>query len=190
MAESRQDRALRQRLLLADSEIRIENGGCTFQVIGSKGDFYNVKIDKFPHCDCLDYKNRQIACKHIYFVLSRVLHQPEEIWKKGSQFTDEQVLVFLEAARKLQESRECWLEVDEVDHKQPRSVEDQKECCVCLCDFVKEEKLIFCYNVCGYNVHELCFLRMKKDQCPMCRAEMKIRRKKAVKRKAVDELPK
>jgi hypothetical protein len=197
MVDRRQERALRQRLLLDDTIIEVDTTSAKFRVIGSTGSIYQVQIDKKCSCTCMDFLNRRVACKHIYFVLARVLRQSEDIWRQGGNFDDIIVENLLQTAQNVQINRykESAIEDGKVESVIPkvestiqndtnrRNVSEQKECCICLYDFVEGEQLIFCYNTCGYNFHQLCFARMKKDQCPMCRSELKIQRKRALKRK-------
>lgn len=43
-----------------------------FDVVGSTGNIYNVKIGKLPSCDCPDGKYRgRGECKHIVYGMSR-----------------------------------------------------------------------------------------------------------------------
>jgi len=186
--DARQKKALAQRLILANHNIQITEKQATLEIIGSTGKVYQVKVDAFPCCSCLDYKMRQLTCKHIYFALSKVLRQPEAVWKQGTNFTIEQVHAFLDAAEALKvvssTSSALVESVKSVSTVARRSIIDQNECPICLCDFEEaKEEIVFCYNACGINLHKTCFIRMKKDQCPLCRSEMKIQRQKAVKRK-------
>lgn len=196
MADRRQERALRQRLLLDDTIIEVDDTRAKFSIIGSTGSIYRVQIDRNCSCTCMDFLNRQVACKHIYFVLARVLRQPEDIWRQGGHFHDDIVANLLKTAENVQMNRykesvteDVKIEVSksqEIKSTIRRDVSEQKECCICLYDFVEGEQLIFCYNTCGYNFHQLCFTRMKKNQCPMCRSELKQatpQKKRAQKRK-------
>lgn len=179
-------------------EIVVGENVASFEIIGSTGNIYTVKINRFPSCSCPDYRQRQSTCKHIYFTLSKVLQQPEEIWKKGSDFDEDQVAILLAQAHNLQLTRKNCVkkEIETTDiftdeeKKKQKDLKEQGECPICLCEFLPGEDVIFCYTTCGMNLHKMCFNRMKKEQCPMCRSEMKIARKKAVKRKPVDNLVK
>jgi len=48
-----------------------------FAILGSTGNVYDVLIHRFPSCNCPDY-GRSHLCKHILFVLLKVLHVPIE----------------------------------------------------------------------------------------------------------------
>jgi hypothetical protein len=46
----------------------------SFDVVGSTGNIYKVKIGKLPSCDCPDAKMRSRGeCKHIIYGMSSVL---------------------------------------------------------------------------------------------------------------------
>lgn len=48
-----------------------------FTILGSTGNVYDVLINRFPSCNCPDF-GRSHLCKHILFVLLKVLHVPIE----------------------------------------------------------------------------------------------------------------
>ena len=45
-----------------------------FIVLGSTGNVYSVKIKKEPECSCPDFITRNKRCKHIYFILIKVMN--------------------------------------------------------------------------------------------------------------------
>ena len=45
-----------------------------FFVKAASGNGYTVTIDDSPKCTCLDYAQRSIRCKHIYYVLQKILN--------------------------------------------------------------------------------------------------------------------
>lgn len=70
---SRKVRALTQNIsLLATLN---ENDGTKIYVIkGTTGSTYKVSIEGTPMCTCHDFTTRHIKCKHIYYVLMRILN--------------------------------------------------------------------------------------------------------------------
>lgn len=57
-----------------------------FDVVGSTGNIYQVKIGKLPSCDCPDAKFRSRGeCKHIIYGMSSVLNFPYfSPWRSSS----------------------------------------------------------------------------------------------------------
>jgi RING-H2 zinc finger domain/SWIM zinc finger len=50
---------------------------CTFSVLGSTGNCYDVQIQRLPHCSCPDHAKGNL-CKHILFVLLKVMQIPPD----------------------------------------------------------------------------------------------------------------
>ncbi|GIL48480.1 hypothetical protein Vafri_4997 [Volvox africanus] len=56
-----------------------------FHVLGATGNVYTVRINRNPHCSCPDFGKGHL-CKHILFVMLRVLRQSPEnpvIWQRA-----------------------------------------------------------------------------------------------------------
>lgn len=68
------DRALSQRLYLLRQDDTSTDGSLSkkFSVLGSTGNVYEVKISRVPSCTCPDFLRGHV-CKHIIFVIARVL---------------------------------------------------------------------------------------------------------------------
>lgn len=72
-------RALAQRLYLIDHEVSREAGPrgaaaeCLFHVLGASGNVYKVTVGRSPRCSCPDHAVRKNTCKHLLFVMLRVL---------------------------------------------------------------------------------------------------------------------
>jgi hypothetical protein len=66
----RRERALHERLYLLERRSRD-----TFAVLGATGNVYDVALSEAPSCSCMDFRfrGRTARCKHIMFVLIRVL---------------------------------------------------------------------------------------------------------------------
>ena len=47
-----------------------------FKVIGSTKHTYTVTINEHPSCTCPDHCIRKITCKHMYFVMLRIMEVP------------------------------------------------------------------------------------------------------------------
>src|SRR3989337_1997485 len=73
---TRKQRAKTQNLFLIETK-DIENSK-EYTVMGSTGNVYKVIISNKPTCTCPDYKLRKRRCKHIYFILIRVMKVKED----------------------------------------------------------------------------------------------------------------
>ena len=70
---TRLERAMKHRLYLVERMSPFD-----FHILGDTGSDYLVSLTSHPECTCPDHKNRRELCKHILFVLVRVLGLPEE----------------------------------------------------------------------------------------------------------------
>src|SRR5690348_6998146 len=50
----------------------------SYIIMGSTGNIYTVTIKDIPSCTCPDYISRGCRCKHIYFVLKRIIGVNED----------------------------------------------------------------------------------------------------------------
>jgi hypothetical protein len=169
---ARQSRALSQRLLLVPESLETALLSVKCQVLGSTGSEYTVTISDEPTCGCMDFRMNHQICKHIYFVLSRVLRLEDSIWRKGTGFTPEELKTILEVGNHHSPPPEVLV----VQHR--RDIKDQVECPICMEDLDEKEDLVYCSQTCGYNFHQLCFTRCKQQTCPMCRSAMSAPSKK------------
>ena len=71
---ARLERATKHRLYLVE-----RMSPFNFHILGASGSDYLVSLTRHPECTCPDHTNRKTMCKHILFVLVRVLGLPEEI---------------------------------------------------------------------------------------------------------------
>jgi len=182
-SSSRQNRGLSQRLLLKPRSLRIiDLNFFLCAVIGSTGKEYSVAVNNgWTTCSCPDFEQNDgaVTCKHIYFFLSRVLHTPEAIWRRGNDFSDAQMQeISGRVHRVLEQVFEC--EVGETLHATHRKKipAEQSECCICLEEFRGNgegsgDSIVYCQKQCGYNFHTECIARCRPTtRCPMCRTEL------------------
>lgn len=186
----RMDRALSQRLYLVQRQMDESNEipvSCEFNVLGSTGNVYTVTIAKTPSCNCPDFAKRGDLCKHLIFVLvkvigirkddplafqkayvsselqeifGRVLNRPE----LGGEGVMANARVRLSYAKLQDESGEAS-EKKEEGTKRRALVEGESDCPICF-DPMKEggkgsgsAALVYCKAACGSNFHSDCIRR-------------------------------
>ncbi|CAF0722622.1 unnamed protein product [Adineta ricciae] len=193
------ERALNQRLYLlaisksADGSIYRE-----YKVLGQTANVYTVAITHIPSCTCPDYGKGNL-CKHIIFVLHRVLKvsraspliyqqalltiELHDIFSKAdSQNNDSSILAeqpILEAYHAKTGDPGVILTIKDVEQK---PIEADDECPICFESLLGEEtNIIFCSRSCGNNIHKNCFDKWRQAKssmnesvtCPFCRVEWK-----------------
>ncbi|MED6193335.1 hypothetical protein PIB30_018277 [Stylosanthes scabra] len=171
-------RALRHRLLL------LHRSTATFFVLGATGNVYTVNLSSTPSCTCPD---RTTPCKHILFVLIRILGVPLDDACLRRRTLRPCQLQRLVAAPTLPEAvaggtlrqrfRQVFLEGGGSLSSSSSEIETEEgaTCPVCMEEMGKEEKVVACFT-CRNPIHEECLVRWKRSSgrrsasCVICRA--------------------
>lgn len=149
-----------------------------YEVMGTTGNVYTVSIVNSPTCTCPDYTTRNKRCKHIYFVLTRIMKvkpNQEDIEK----YLDDDLQDMFENIPQITEN----LRVDA--HKlakfktlkkngngevEKREIDEEAMCPICLAELYDcDEELIFCRYSCGYSLHKQCFDMYNSKQHGECK---------------------
>lgn len=166
--DARITRALNQRMFYFDRPDQY-----TWKTIGSTGTLYTVKIGpETISCTCPDSRTRgQFICKHLIFVLFRVLKVDRNI-----QFVRElrKTLTPYEITQIYRNSPDVTL------HRLPENtIVTQKpleDCGICYEAISSDDDVTWCRSVCGNNVHSTCFDMWRKAcrgsplTCVFCRS--------------------
>ena len=198
--EGRVERAFQQRIYLVKVEWPSKDFlDCSFSILGTTKNTYYVTYEKCAFkCTCPDHLRRKCLCKHILFVLLRMLKFGRDFVNanQSSILNDNQENDVLEPV--LQKLRDFLLESYDRQHFDFRLLEPndvaapdviseevkQKpyefdECAICFEDFAKDgvvpdEDIVFCRYSCGKSLHADCFSKwadQKEDvTCVYCRA--------------------
>jgi hypothetical protein len=142
----------------------------SISLAGTTGNVYTIIIDKVPSCDCPHAKKGN-QCKHIVYVLSRVLRAPAELEYQLAFISSELRTIF-------ENSPPLPSETAGNDDKDGSRKPIEGECPICCDDFElgSSENVVYCKASCGNNIHKQCFghwAATKKGQtvtCPFCRA--------------------
>jgi len=171
MDPERLQRALEQRILLVDQELKSATE-MWFKVLGTSGTTYKVVVSEHQSCTCPDYTRRNKKCKHIYFVLRRVLNASDTLVGKEQLTVDELKQLF--SGPKIIPTATTMLQEQKGNEVERRPLDE--ECPVCYEPMdQKKEDIIYCFTTCGYNMHLSCYKRWHNtsrhttNQCPMCR---------------------
>ncbi|KAI0886444.1 uncharacterized protein GGS22DRAFT_199718 [Annulohypoxylon maeteangense] len=141
------------------------------ELTGSTGNIYVVHIAQQPTCTCPHSQNGH-QCKHIIYVLSRVLRARFELVYQLALLTTELQEIF-EHAPPIENDDQT----DGKTHDKNRKPLEG-DCPICFSPFEATEDTVYCQATCGNNIHKECFemwaaTKRKRtgDQvtCPMCR---------------------
>ncbi|XP_027356562.1 uncharacterized protein LOC113865938 [Abrus precatorius] len=172
-------RALRHHLRL------LHRSGSTFFIFGATGNVYTVTLSSSPSCTCPD---RTTPCKHILFVLIRVLGVSlDDVCLRRRTLRPCQLQRLLNmptlgeavAGGNLRQ-RFHQLFFDKGSTSATIEMEDGATCPICLEEMGREEKLVAC-GTCRNPIHEECLMRWKRSKgrrtasCVICRARWRDR---------------
>ncbi|KAI9797818.1 MAG: hypothetical protein M1833_005321 [Piccolia ochrophora] len=169
--EERLERVLTQRMFVIDRE---DSGSAdcpegVFEMAGTTGNVYTVKIGNLPSCTCPDNQKGN-QCKHIVYVMVNVLKVSEPLQYQ---------LAFLSS-----ELREIFAKAPPPP-KAAQTAEDQQglrkpiegDCPICVLEFEPDkEEIVWCKAGCGNNIHKQCFeqwaasKRGQRVLCVFCRS--------------------
>lgn len=170
---ARVQRALtQQRIRLLDT---IAPGQYLIQ--GSQDNNWTVHLDgTHVECTCPDNQNRGAVCKHLIFVLIRVLHKPITAARTVRQLLTD---VPVAPPAPVECSSDILMRIWQAhpDWKQPRYVEGA-ECAVCFEAMDPTREYIWwCRTTCGNTMHRLCIEQCMAhgiQTCPHCRHSWRV----------------
>jgi len=193
------ERALHQRLyLLAMTKSSNESISREYKVLGQTANVYTVVITHIPSCTCPDYAKGHL-CKHIIFVLHRVLkvnrnspllyqqalltNELNEIFTKADEQNNDLSILAEQPIREAYHAKtgdpDVILTAKNVEQK---PITNDDECPICYESMLNEkDNIIFCSTSCGNNIHKNCFEKWRQAKlsmsesvtCPFCRIEWK-----------------
>lgn len=135
----------------------------SFIIMGSTGNIYTVSINEQPTCTCPDFRLRHKSCKHIFFVLIRIMKVDESQTENGLTKT-----LLKQMFRKMPKMlNELMIDKDQKQKYQKLQtnlggdVVKQKPlediCPICLDDLSNGESIEYCKYSCGKSIHKQCF---------------------------------
>ena len=142
-----------------------------FKIMGHSGNVYTVTIAKHPKCTCPDFFLRRNRCKHIFFVLMRIMNIDNYT---DSSYTEGELIDMFNnippiAQNLMYKGSAVPNEGKEVEQK----FEKGDICPICLDPLENGKDLDFCRYSCGKTIHSKCFSmweRTKGSICVFCRA--------------------
>lgn len=171
---ARKYRGISQKLYLIESKDLQEKK--EYVIMGSTGNVYTVTVQGKPICTCPDHKSRNNRCKHIYFVLIKIM---------GVQEIDKQIYTkddLHEMFKNIPPTTELFKVSTDLKNKYDRllnsasndiSKNTDDNCPICMDELNNGETLLTCKAHCGRHVHKECFDMYSKSnknaKCIYCR---------------------
>ena len=144
-----------------------------FVIMGHSGHVYNVTITNRPKCTCPDFYLRHNRCKHIYFVLIRIMNIDNVT---DRYYSDDDLTDMFSNIQPV--AQNLMYKGDEMENNEGKEVEQKFEkgdiCPICLDPLENGKELDFCRYSCGKTIHSKCFsmwVKSKGSICVFCRAQ-------------------
>lgn len=181
---TRKERGKTQSLFLIETVLSEDNYLKTYNVMGSTGNVYNVKMTHTPTCTCPDYQTRHRRCKHIFFVLTRIMKVPAAKEDQDT-FTKRELTMMFKQIPTITNNllvgdhyKKNYESYKKSGGKKTNSKVERKPtddiCPICLDDLENGETLDFCKYSCGKCIHDKCFqmwAKSKSSKCVFCRED-------------------
>lgn len=166
------DKALKQRLFLIDAEM-ISLNNWKFIVEGISGTSYTIYINDQLSCSCGEFKKRNLICKHIYFIISKVLKDSKQIILNEIGSKPNICIFSLKINLNLNEKFNNNLNPRFKNIIKYNNDNINDICSICYDDFIKDETITKC-KLCNNYFHNQCInIWLRKSTrctCPMCRS--------------------
>ncbi|KAG8674311.1 hypothetical protein FPOAC1_000276 [Fusarium poae] len=142
--------------------------GEDFELVGSTGSTYTVNIGKRLSCSCPQHSLGFQQCKHIVFIMKKVLNAPDHLLYQQALISTELKSIFDSAPSFSAEPQEKPV--------QRRPIEGNCPICFFKLDEKKKASIVWCSASCGHNFHMQCLkicARPKSVTCPVCCSDWK-----------------
>ena len=162
----------------------------SYMVCGTTKNVYKVTIKNIPMCTCPDNQMRRRRCKHIYFVLCRIMNVSSHRLEDSKKYSNKDLLKMFsniplvtnnlivnnDTQKKYVKYKKNGNFTIEVLKIKKQRLDDI--CPICLDNIKKKsgEQLEYCKYSCGKSVHKICFERWinithAEKKCVFCRAD-------------------
>lgn len=175
--QSKKNRAINQKLYLVD----VENNNKKFVIMGTTGNIYSVFIKPKSECSCPDFTMYKNKCKHIYFVLIKILniHNIFNFGKEDEILNDYEISKLLNEFslyKNLFIDTNLKSKYNNLLNGVPIKIDDV--CPICLDDVNDDSDLDYCKYSCGKAIHKKCLSLYssynKSIKCPFCSANFNL----------------
>jgi hypothetical protein len=181
--QSRRQRAYIQPIYLLKMKPYKNDFERHFEVVGTTNNIYTVKISEKKSCTCPDHVQNNHMCKHIYFIMCRVMKVTGNIKSKYKK--DELTLMFKNIPHFLSEdlaynnnTKKNYEKQFSSPNIQIKVIQKLDDCCPICLETIETNlsEIDYCKYGCGKSVHKICFGIWKnknksKNECLFCRKD-------------------
>ena len=160
---ARKNRGLKERIYLLNAEYN--DNTWNLEVKASSKRIYKIKLDNTcAKCSCIDFKVRKKVCKHMYFILARIIN-----FNNINEVQD--ISDNIENISNLLKEKLSNVIIDNDNNDNNNYQYDKNDnCCICFEEF-GDESLEQCKSTCNNFFHTECInlWLTQNNNCPLCR---------------------
>ena len=162
---TRKQRGLSERIYLLDA--KHDQSSWELTIKGSSKSIYKILLSSnLVKCKCMDFTIRKKVCKHLHFILGRII--------KDKKVTSNIISVndISSKYNDISESLKNILSNHVIDKNKQIEYDSNENCCICFEPFGNEEVEI-CEMTCKNVFHKECIKLWlsNNSNCPLCRSD-------------------
>lgn len=172
---TRRARGLTERIYLLEASVDCQTSW-TLRILASSMNIYTIHLSpEFVGCSCPDFQKRHSICKHLFFVVLRVLRNvPAEVRLETVEdiklaFADVLHPILLETLHtRIGDNADSMNATNSTNNNNVYDVHET--CCICFEEFGSEETIV-CSTSCQNRFHSKCMRmwNLRNQTCPLCR---------------------
>lgn len=144
----------------------VDDTSAKFDVMGTTGNIYSVKLSGSPTCTCPDFSQRKKRCKHIFFMLAKIfaIDNPNQL-----KFTTTEIEGYISKYKENIEKMTVKYNLKSLCSEiTAKNIEDN--CVICMDAVLNGEQYVYCKKSCGRCIHLDChrMIIAKTQKCPYC----------------------
>jgi len=163
---TRKQRGLSERIFLLNASVD-NNEEWNLSIKGSSKRIYNIKLSSCEtKCKCMDFTIRHKVCKHLYFVICRIINNSD--LSKKIKVVEDITNNYFAISNLLKNALNNHIS----DSKDKIKYNIKDTCCICFEEFGSED-VIQCNSVCKNVFHSDCLKLWlsQNNSCPLCRSD-------------------
>ena len=137
----------------------------SYMIMGSTGNPYQVTISNYPRCTCPDNQLNGRRCKHIFFVLLRIMKATNTTRRK---YSDNELISMYVNTPPIEKHLIYQGKKPKIKEGVEQKFDEGDKCPICLEDLENGKELDFCKYSCGKTIHKECHKQWKLTKGNIC----------------------
>ena len=138
-----------------------------YVIMGESGNTHQVTISNYPSCTCYDYQKYGRRCKHIFFVLLRIMKITLTTHHK-KKFSDKDLSEMNSNTPPIPEELIYRGDKPKIKDRVEQKFDEGDLCPICLDSLENGKELDYCKYSCGKTIHKQCFKRWSLEKGKIC----------------------